>query len=71
MNTDLKKRVKSDFEKDCFRLLNNTVFGKTMEKVRKHRDMQLVTIKEEETFWYQNQIIILQSFSQNIFQSQK
>ena len=67
MNTDLKKRAKSDFEKDCFRLLNNTVFGKTMEKVRKHRDMQLVTIKEEENFWYQNQIIILQSFSQNIF----
>ena len=71
MNSKLRQKAENNFEKDFFKLMNTSVFGKTIENMRRHGNIKLVTTERRRIIQYHNQIIILQTFLMQTYQPKK
>ena len=47
LNNDLRKILKNNFERDFYKLINNSVYGETMENVRNRINFRFITTEEE------------------------
>ena len=65
-NTDLRKNAESDFEKDFYKLMNNAVYGKAMENVRKHRIIKLVNNDKKNKLVSEPNYHTTKCFSENL-----
>ena len=50
MNTELRRKSKSDFQRDFFKVMNNSVFKKTRESVRKHQGIKVVITEQRRNY---------------------
>ena len=65
LNSELRQKSKNNLEKNFFKLMNNAVFEKTVENVRKYRDNKLVATEKRRCYLV-SEFIIQQKFSQKI-----
>ena len=50
MNTELRRKSNSDFQRDFFKVMNNSVFKKTRESVRKHQGIKVVITEQRRNY---------------------
>ena len=63
MNTEFRKKAKSDFEKNFYKLMNNSVFGKTVENLRNPVDIKIVNSNETDKI---RKLVASPSFSRHV-----